>query len=285
LQTGAKRIELPTDSGTLLQAALGPGGVTAAAAGVQVGLASTSEGVNGGIAIGGDVEAMTLAVEPGENRSVSIKQGGATTKVLEVTDTPITDPAGIPVPVGSTVVYRPDNSFSVHTGLTNGLVYCTGSIKSLQGVNKGKRTVAVDLAAGKEIVLGGPLTRADTPVGQKPAGGRDTLGLVAYKVRVPVTVARTVTPPLDVYAVILAGSKGTQGGLYIDSWVSRPQGMVRLFGGLIQAYKPAWAHVGASGVTMESHYDPNLATSPPPYFPTIGKFRVVRYQEEAPDQG
>ena len=37
-----------------------------------------------------------------------------------------------------------------------------------------------------------------------------------------------------------------------------------------------------NGVTVDSTYDSNLSSSPPPYFPTIGKFRVLRYQEEAP---
>jgi len=56
------------------------------------------------------------------------------------------------------------------------------------------------------------------------------------------------------------------------------------------ARKQSWGyndgHGGVStGIEHETHYDAHLASSPPPYFPTIGKFRVVRYQEEAPDQG
>lgn len=56
----------------------------------------------------------------------------------------------------------------------------------------------------------------------------------------------------------------------------------------MMGYKPAWASVDSiegtvlNGVTVDSTYDSNLSSSPPPYFPTIGKFRVLRYQEEAP---
>lgn len=281
LRTGVKQVEVPTDAAVLSTAALGGAGTMPTAPGVHLGLEPDSNGVAGGVIIVGKVDAMTLAVESGGNRSVTIKQGGTVTKVVEVTDTAITDPTGAPVPVGSTLVLR-SGGFSVHSGLTNGTVYSTGDISNLQGVNKGKRTIAVDLAGHKEIVLGGDLTRADTPVGQKPQGSRDSLGIVAYKVRVPTTVGRG--NPLDVYAAIFAGVKGSDGGLYVDDpYGSRP-GKVRLFGGLMQSHKPVWGTFGGStlysGISMDSSYDPQLASSPPPFFPTIGKFRVMRYRDE-----
>lgn len=288
VRTGARRIELPSDSGALAQAAKGQSPITPSTPGVHLGQDASSEGLAGGLTVVGDVDSMVLAVEEEGNRSVTIKQGSSTTKVVEVTDQAITDPDGNPVPRGSTILFKPDGTFTVHSGLTNGLIYGTGNIRGLQGVNKGKRTVAVDMASRKEISLGGPLTRADTPVGQAPQGGRDSLGLVAYTVRIPTSIARTLNPPTDVYAAILAGTKGSEGGLYIDSWQTRTPGRIRLYGGLMMAYKPAWANLSVfdgvplNGVTMESVYDPNLASSPPPFFPTIGKFRVLRYQEEAP---
>ena len=288
LRTGARRIELPADSGALARAAQGQSPVTPSTRGVHLGQDAGSDGLSGGLTVVGDVDSMVLAVEEGGNRSVTIQQGSSITKVVEVTDTAITDPEGNPVPKGSTILYKPDGTFTVHTGLTNGLIYGTGNIRDLQGVNKGKRTVAVDMAANKEIVLGGSLTRADTPVGQTPEGGRDSLGLVAYNVRIPTSVAQTVNPPTDIYAAILAGTKGSEGGFYVDSWETRTPGRIRLYGGLMMGYKPAWASVDSvegtvlNGVTVDSTYDPNLASSPPPHFPTIGKFRVLRYQEEAP---
>ena len=288
LRTGVRRIELPTDSGSLSSAAQGQSPVTPSTRGVHLGLKTGSNDLSGGLTVVGDVDSMLLDVEEDGNRSVTIQQGSSTTKVLELTDTATTAPNGNPVPQGSTILYKPDGTFSVHTGLTNGLIYGTGNIRGLRGINKGKRTVAVDMAAQKEIVLGGALTRADTPVGQAPQSGRDALGLVAFKVRVPTSIARTVNPPTDVYAAILAGTKGSEGGFYIDSWSSRPPGRIRLFGGLMMGYKPTWLSVDSidgsiiSGVALDSTYDQNLSSSPPPYFPTIGKFRILRYQEEAP---
>ena len=287
LRTGVRRIELPADSGALSSAAQGQSPVTPSTRGVHLGLEAGSDGLSGGLTVVGDVDSMLLDVEEDGNRSVTIQQGSSPTKVLEVTDTETTDPDGNPVPQGHTILYKPDGTFSVHTGLTNGLIYGTGNIRGLSGVNKGKRTVAVDMAAQKEIVLGGALTRADTPVGQAPQSGRDALGLVAFKVRVPTSIARTSNPPTDVYAAILAGTGGSEGGFYVDSWDTRALGRIRLFGGLMMSYKPAWARLGGTGnittgVLVDSTYDSNLASSPPPYFPTIGKFRILRYQEEAP---
>ncbi len=290
LLTGAKRIELPSDTSALCQSALGRSATLPGTPGVYLTGEVSSEESGGGITIVGNVDAMTLAVEEGGNRSVTIRQGSATTRVIEVTDTPTTDPDGNPVPVGSTLILKPDDSFQVRPDLTNGLVYCTQNIKGLQGVNKGRRTIAVDLGAGKEIVLGGSLTRADTPVGEEPAGNRDTLGLVAYNVQLPTTIAKAGGPPVDIYAAILAGSKGSDGGFQVQEWQTRAPGRLRIYGGLMVARKQSWGysdgHGGVStGIEHETHYDPHLASSPPPYFPTIGKFRVVRYQEEAPDQG
>lgn len=286
LRTGVQPVEMPEDATSISAGAMGSQAPLPSSPGVHVPLEPGSGDVAGGVVIVGNADSVVLAVEAGGNRSATIKQGSTTTKVLEVTDTPVSDPSGKPVPVGSTLVVT-GGTFSVHPGLTNGTIYATGNINGLQGVNKGKRTVAVDLAAQKEIVLSGSLTRADTPVGQKPAGGRDSLGVVGYKVRVPTSVATSMSRPLNVYAGIFAGSKGTQGGLYIDNWSGRSPSVVHLHGGLSMSYKPAWHSLSyggqlLSGVTLESHYDPNLASSPPPYFPTIGKFRVVSYEESNP---
>lgn len=288
LRTSVKEVEVPEDASPLSNAAWGSDSPLPTTPGVHVGVKATSSELSGGVYIVGDVDEMTLAVEPGGNRSVTIVQGSATTKVLEATDSPVTAPDGTPVPAGSTLVTGP-SGFTVHAGTTNGVVFSTGSIAALEGVNKGKRTVGVDIAAQKEIVISGDLTRADTAVGSKPTGSRDSLGIVGYKVRVPTSIPRNRDVPLNVYAAIFAGVKDSDGGLYIDEPYdsSLGAGKLRLFGGLMQSYKPVWGTFSGStllsGVTLESHYDPLLGSSPPPFFPTIGKFRVMSYAEEAAD--
>lgn len=286
LRTGVNAVEMPTDSVELSKAAWGSSSPPPSAPGVHLGVRSDSSDTAGGVFIVGDVDSVVLAVEDGGNRSATIQQGDATVKVVETLEAPLTAPDGTPVGVGNTLVYDASGGFSIHAGLTNGTIYATGSIQSLKGTNKGKRTVAVDLAAQKDIVLGGHLLRADTPQGQEPTGSRDSLGVVGFKVRVPTSIPRDRDNPLDVYAGIFAGTKGSEGGLYIDGWDNyQGAGKLRLYGGLMQAYKPPWGYFSGStllsGVTLESHYDENLANSPPPFFPTIGKFQVVSYREEA----
>ncbi|HIB64239.1 MAG TPA: hypothetical protein EYO33_03745, partial [Phycisphaerales bacterium] len=136
-----------------------------------------------GIYIKGDVEEMELGVggtqpsqplsggtfptnDPvsyGNNSWVKIEQPGSATNsidnnkattVVTLDEDSVTLPPGAilngstlaasqTIPVGSTLMRKPDGTFESHSTELNGVVYATGDIKDLWGVNKGRRTVAV----------------------------------------------------------------------------------------------------------------------------------------------
>ncbi len=281
----AKKIQLPSGAENLASEAWGSGLPPPTQVGVHPGLGSSSNRLEGGLYIVGDVNKMTLGVSGG-NRTLSITQGSTTVKVLETLSGTALAPDGSVIPKDSTMIQAGDE-FKVYSGLTNGLVYCTGDIKSLSGVNRGKRTIAVDVARDKDITITGDLTRADTAVGQAPSGSRDSMGVVGHNIWIQNSASFTEANPLDIYAALLGGRRGADGkvsGYVGPTDVYGPLTRVRLFGGLMMGDKDTWGKYSGgsqySGMTLESRYDPHLANNPPPYFPSIAKFRVVSYREE-----
>lgn len=280
-----KKIQLPSHAKDLAAEAWGSGLPPPTQIGVHPGLGSSSNRVEGGLYIVGDVKKMTLAVTGG-NRRLTITQGSNTVEVLETVSGTAVAPDGSVIPKDSTMV-RTGDEFAVYSGLTNGLVYCTGNINSLSGVNRGKRTIAVDVAQGKDITITADLTRADTSPGQAPTGSRDNLGLVGHNIWIQNSSSHTEANPLDIYAALMGGRRnadGTVSGYVGPTDVYGPLTRVRLFGGLMMGDKQTWGKYSGgrqySGMTLESRYDSHLANSPPPYFPSIAKFRVVSYREE-----
>lgn len=103
--------------------------------------------------------------------------------------------------LGYTVVRKgTTNEYQIYEGVANGAVYVDGNINSLQGINRGRKTIATSIDTGDntakdaEIKITGDLLRADSPpyrdsngntVTPKPTGVRDQLGLVTYAVRLP----------------------------------------------------------------------------------------------------
>ncbi len=285
VQTRAKPIKLSSETQNLAAKAWGSDLPRPAQAGVYAGLDSSSNQVKGGVYIVGDVDRMTLAEEQG-NSVVTILQGGKVTRVVETLSNATTAPDGTPVPRDSTMIVSGDR-VSVFSGLTNGLVYSTGSIASLSGKNRGQRTLAVDVGNSRTITITGPLTRADTPVGTAPTGERDTLGVVGHNIYIANNAAYTPSNPLNIYAALQGGRRDGRGASGQVAPTSQYGDLtrVRLYGSLTMGVKTSWGRFWdgeqIKGMTLESHYDSNLAVSPPPYFPGIGKFRAVSYQEEA----
>lgn len=297
LRTGEKTKEMPTNSRNLAEAAWGskdsaPPSTTGVYVNSAVGDDDFPEAV-GGVFIQGDVDKMVLGVSGG-NSTTKIKQGSQETLVTVVTEAEMTLPSGArvngqatsaatEVPVGHTVVKKQDGSYQVVKGVTNGVFYATGDINGLEGVNKGRRTVAVDIQNDKDIVLTGDLTRSDTTVGEKPTGTSDTLGVVGFNVRIGRNVPRTTSDPLYLYCTIFSGRKDANGGFVVDGW-NEDYGQVGKFiihGGLIEGEDKPWGYVGASGFSnYEIHYDPSLAAMPPPHFPMLPKLHIRSWTEE-----
>jgi Tfp pilus assembly protein PilX len=298
LRTGDKTKEMPKNSRNLAEAAWGSEtSAPPALAGVylnsSVGTGDFNEAL-GGVFIQGDVDAMELGVSGG-NSTVTITQGGKKSLLTVYTEGGTNLPAGttvngqvlpkpLDIPAGHTVLKKADGSYEVVSGTTNGVVYATGTIHSLRGVNRGARTVAVDIERDKEIVVSGDLTRADTPLGKKPSGSRDVLGLVGYNVRLGRAIPRSLNDPLYLYCTIFAGRKDGSGGYAVDGWDERwgEVGKFIIHGGLIEGQDKPWGYVGSSGFPFyEILYDSNLAKSPPPFFPMLPKLHIRSWTEEA----
>ncbi|MBM3463143.1 MAG: hypothetical protein FJX76_13655 [Armatimonadetes bacterium] len=297
LTTGVRPIEMPADHGGIRNAAWGSGDSPPSAAtppGVFVN--SQAGKVSGGIYVHGDSDEVKMEVVDGNFR-VNVKQGAKTVVITEVNN-PISLPpgsivngtpqsAGMPVPEGSTVVAR-DDQFEVLSGSTNGVIFSSGTINSFSGTYKGRRTVEADVAADKDVVIGGDLLRLDTTRGEKPTeGSTDTLGVVGKNVR----IGKTAPRDLYLYGVFYAGKKDangeSSGSFKVDEYKTRwPPGMMYIFGGVIKAragVEEGYDDKGrAAGYSSKKVYDPSLATAPPPFFPTYSKFRLTCYEETNP---
>lgn len=290
LNSGAAKVEFPTDSAPQARAAWTTGAFPSTN-GIHVYEDPASPGsVGAGIFIRGPVNEMVLSVSGG-NSVLTVTQAAGVSTVVEVTDSTYTSPGGLAVGVGNTLVIAPDGTETVLSGIPNGMVYSTGTISSLYGTNRGKRTIAVDMSTGQNIRLTHNLLRADTTPGDAPTGTRDSLGLVAQNVRIadfPVAERSNMM----FYAAVMAGARGTGGGLVIDNIGVSPGVIFQIFGshveasshgkGFMNAGASNWATAVNTGYWPRVVYDPQLASDPPPFYPTAGgKCQVRSWKETA----
>lgn len=301
LKSGVSREQLPTNSVALADAAWGfeskgkPPTKPRGKPGVTI-------NPEAGIFINGTVEKMRLSEENG-NPVIRVLQDRSRqeTKVVEVRTRPLTIPAGsilngrrlkraTKVPVNSTVTLvkqAKSKRLQVRSveGLPNGVVYSNGDILDLSGVNKGRHTIAVEVSESRRIFIGGNLTMANTKPGLSPADNKDALGLVAYDVMVSKEIRREQTSrrrPLYIYAQILAGRDGGNGGFGVQDYNrGRARGYMEIHGGLVQSTLKPWAVLNGGGMDGKVVYNKQGGVSPPPYFPAIPKFRIRAYLEEA----
>ena len=287
LNTGVSRIELPPTTSALANAAWGDPTMPApTTAGVYVNQAKTGNDAAGGIYIVGGVSKMEMSVDGGGNRVLTITQASGKTVVTETLSSAVTAPGGQNVPQGRTLVVPPSGKSQVLNTLTNGVVFSTGTIASLSGTSKGARTISTDVDAQAEIVVGGSITRSDTTPGQAPTGSTDNLGLVSYNLRFPSSLPRSTNPAnkLYVYAAILAGVPGGNGGAVYEN-ISGPVGLLDIYGSLSVASKSPKAQSNGVQVTGgwsgKTYYDPNLASTPPPFYPTLNSFSLKSWKDEA----
>lgn len=274
LQFGTPERPLPSGSGAIANAAWGGTVPAVPPDGVSV-------NPSGGVYISGAVDSMRLEVNGSGNFLLRLVQGGQTTTVEENSAT------------SSRLVSYPDGSSSTVAGLGNGVIFATGSISSLQGVNKNPHTIAVDFEAGSDIEFSGSVTRADTAVGAEPSGADDRLGIVAeHLYMAPESVLpRNVDNPVHLYATLLATERfevknpfsGTPGALAIHGGVA---GNLTWKCALIDGNnnRTLSGYGGLSGYgTPTMVYDPVLANAPPPEYPTTaGTELTVRSWVETP---
>lgn len=181
---------------------------------------------------------------------------------------------------------------------TQGVVYVDGTT-GVSGVLRGRVTL---YATGTVVVLD-DLRYADDPASGVCA---DMLGLIAgnnvvvadnalntpQKVRTSPALTKSLDDTKDLYvqAVIMAlntsfavenyaggptnvnGCEGTANG----------RGCLYLTGGLIQYNRGAVGTSNGTGFTKRYSYDRCAVASPPPYFPTTGRFTDIRYYELDP---
>jgi hypothetical protein len=151
----------------------------------------------------------------------------------------------------------------------------------VDGILKQKATVAAaqfpDSAdTNASIIINGNITRADPT---------DTmLGLIAQK---NVLVPYDSPNQLEIQAVMVA-QKGAVQRMYYSS--DNPKERIRVRGSIVTNNVWTWSWVDAGGTVLsgyqntESYYEPALIYFPPPYFPTIGEFNTISWEELMPGQ-
>lgn len=229
------------------------------------------------------------------------------------------------VPKDHTVLVD-QGTYRVSHGNLNGVTFVDGNIERLSGVNKGALTAGenglvkpsgrVIVAApefGKKLEITGNLLqfydRGDQlqgpgntlKTGELPSNADNALGLVAGEIQLSPDYRTSANRPLDIYALILAGSgqmdgqgnpqlvngrQPTRGGFgthpeLLESGSPLGLGRFRIFGGVIEAEARPWfLSPGGNRIGLEGelHYDPAAAFGFN-NFPSIGSVKVVRYSE------
>lgn len=278
---GVPRIELPPSTDDQRNAAWGSSTGLPNTTGVYMRADS-----GGGIYIVGD-SAVHLAVDNSGNQQIAVTQVvNNKTKVTTITMNKQSGATTVTGPVGS-------GSSTSSTKWPNGVVYTTGNITSLDGViadnkvnnekieKKSELTIATDVNAGKDINVTGNIkynTRPDkTKDDDDPSNlAAGTLGLVARDI----TIDSSAPQNLEIDAVCLAGGKNTtDGSFFVKNYSSKkPIGTLTVLGGIIQKSRgPVGTFDPDTGKTTSGYaknysYDPRLAQTPPPFYPTTGQY-------------
>lgn len=223
---------------------------------------------------------------------------------------------GLSIPRGHTVfIDHAEKNIVVSKGGTNGITFVDGNVTSLKGTNKGARSdqmtggasVGRTIVAAPEskysVTVTGDLYQYDPDnlpsqrlePGTLPATGENALGIISHDVYLKPNFATSEDNPLNIYAVVLAGSgqytsdgkplmkdgrQVTSGGFSVDKSLLNQSrlGKFRLYGGVIQAHVGTWIKTG--GMAGDLIFDPAAATGMQ-NFPSTDLVRVIRYSEYA----
>lgn len=275
---GLQKINLPPSTSAQKEAAWGSSAGFPSSTGVY--LRSDS---NGGIYIQGDAS-MTMSVDAAGNQILAVKQGSNTTTITFDKTAGTTSATG---PVGS-------GSPTSVSAYPNGVIFCSGNITSLSGtvadnvVSNGKITrasswtIATDTNASKDITITGDIvykTRPDkTKSFSDPVNlAAGTLGLVGQDIKIADTGYPYYSHPnREIDAVMLAGSSTVDGSISVNNYSYGSAGTLKVIGGLIQSTRGIVGQLSngviSHGYAKDYTYDPRLATSPPPFYPTTGSY-------------
>jgi hypothetical protein len=177
-------------------------------------------------------------------------------------------------------------------GVGTGVIYCAGSTTSLSGeiadnyytqgsdphiITRSAYTIATDIN-NKSITITNNLTyhtqpdatQASTALPNLKAG---TLGVMARNI----IVGSSAPSSLTINGVMMAGSSNTSDGSLLVSgfnptYNASPKGTLNLLGGIIQKVVGLLGGSSSTGYAKNYYFDPRMATTPPPYFPTTGKY-------------
>ncbi len=313
LITGAKPIPFPTGYLNIQDASWGgnSGFPTASGLYVNQSLIGTSAPTHGrgnpssqnypyvttGIYVQGTVNQITMGTDPvSENSTTTLSQGASVYKITYVNTNPVTLPAETIVnekPISgprtintNSLIIRNNNQYFIYQGLSNGTIFVNGNIgSSSRGGILGKIKGKYSVAAIGNLYIDGNLDYQDTQAGQPPTNSNDLLGLIGTNV----IIGNSAPSNLTIYADIYAGKQSDgslKGWVYAQNFDTRQTGTLQLFGGVVSVYRITTGMIDLytgemlSGYAKTLHYDPRLAQTPPPYFPTTGKFRTIYWHEE-----
>ena len=274
VKLAVNRIELPTTTTNQANAAWGSTAGHPTTTGVCVRTA-------GGIYVTGDAS-VELQAPSAHVQVLKITQGSKTTVVqidLQNKLRNVTDESGT----------------TNHAGLGTGVVFVTGNITSIKGKMadsivganpvKSAMTIVADAAAGRTMTVTGSIEyRTTNNTAIAPDTGVNLvagiLGLYANKIRIGASAGANVR----VDGIIMAGTQNrTDGGFGADAYESRSVGTLTLNGGLIQKVRaPVGTFSGSSmvsGFTKDYYYDERMMDTPPPYFPTTGKYDLLSWKQ------
>ncbi|OWU64677.1 MAG: hypothetical protein CBB60_008625 [Armatimonadetes bacterium Cent15-Ar3] len=227
--------------------------------------------------------------------SVLLEAPSQYVQVVKITQGSTTTTVSIDLASKQTTITTPTNT-STRAGIGTGVLFVTGDITSLKGtmansINgatpvKSAMTIAADAAAGKNITITGDveyLTPSNPDIA--PDQGNNLvagiMGLYANKIRVGTAAGANVR----IDGLVMAGSSvRSDGGFGADSFDSRSPGTLIINGGLIQKVRgPVGTFRGStqvSGFIKDYYYDERMMDTPPPFFPTTGKYDMLNWKQK-----
>ncbi|MDX1932750.1 MAG: hypothetical protein SFU56_09115 [Capsulimonadales bacterium] len=313
MRTDQPMVDMPTETNRQQDAALGtpPASVPA---GPSVTVPSNGGATSGGIYINGDVDNMRMIPGDSDSRiqNIEIIQNDGVRKIKTyITVNPINETVSIQrsqTPNLTSNIYTNVGSATTLAGRTNGVVYVNGnigkpSVPNPSNPNGAPLTAASGGLSGwisnnvmsgttivkqnawtvatppdKTVNLNGAISHTSLDGANRPTTASGMFGVVAGKIQFTMELPNNSR----MHAILMANDT-----INAEGALSRSVATVGLYGGMIQKNPGVLAGFGAdalqyTGVGINRNYDPRVASTPPPFFPTTGnQFRVVSYQRVA----
>lgn len=294
VHTGQPAILLPTGSSNQAAAALG---TATAPTSTSVIVPNTAGGTSGGIYIQGAVSNMTLSVNNNTTQVITIQQSNGTSTI---TINPTKDT--------TTLAFAPTSGSPTnitYSGVTNGMVYCEGSIGSSGSKGQGlsgtiadgvNLTISTDSASSSNgnIYLDGSLMyNTPRPISNGNFVNESSAAAANFDNQAGMLglIANTIT--LDEYGP--TGSKITSGELdaitlaantfSAQAWDDTSvKGTWFQNGGYVAGVRGDWGQFDSgtgsqlSGYWRDTSFDSRLKTQVPPFFPLAGnKYEILSW--------